>query len=73
MGAGIDKILYHVHRDEVFKENFWLSEFTNVDVFEAGPTTASRQRMNDAKFQAYLQVVYIHIVAVKTSAHQDAG
>ena len=56
MGRGTDKILYQVHRDEVFKENYWLSDFSNVEVWEAGRTTSSRQKMNDAQFQAYLKV-----------------
>ena len=58
MGPVIDRILYQDHRDEVFKdkEGTWLSEFSNVEVWEVGRTTSRHQQMNDSDFLGYLKV-----------------
>ena len=62
MGGAIDSILYQVHRDVVFEEDYWLSDFSNVEVWEAGRKASSRQNMNDARFQAYLKVTCSRIM-----------
>ena len=56
MGMTIDKILYSLHRDEVHREDDWFSTYSNVEVWEAGPTASKRRTMNDGEFVQYLKV-----------------
>ncbi|CAG8975043.1 hypothetical protein HYALB_00011706 [Hymenoscyphus albidus] len=53
-GDQIDRILYSMNRDDILRQkNQYLSHWTNVEVFEVGRETSTRQRMEDEAFVSY--------------------
>ena len=53
----LDTLLLNTHVEAVLqKQELYLSQSSNVEVFEAGVQTCRRRRLDEAKFNTYLKV-----------------
>ena len=53
----MDELLVGTHRKHVLdRQDLYLSQHSNVEVFEAGRNASKRQKMDDSTFTSYLKV-----------------